>query len=336
MTAGIIGHGYTRKTMLSMLKRKLDDWLKSIDDENLRKACEQDVIVTGGAITSMLLGEKPNDYDVYFASYETTVRVARYYLDKFEAKASQRGGIKTKMFVEELKDVRGADRVRIVVQSAGVARTEDEAKPDAPDYQYFETQDPNAVGAQDYIRDVMDAAEAVDLEQAVEQSIQQQGQESKQRASFQPRFLSSNAITLDGGIQIVLRFYGEPAEIHTTYDFVHCTAWYRLRDRELQIPQKAIEATMSKTLYYQGSLYPMCSLFRIRKFIQRGWRINAGQILKICLQIQDLNLRDPKVMEDQLTGCDVAYFAQVMSFMNDKDPEKIDFAYLVEIIDRLF
>jgi hypothetical protein len=100
--------------------------------------------------------------------------------------------------------------------------------------------------------------------------------------------------------------------------------------------QPALEALLSKELRYIGSKYPICSLVRLRKFITRGWRINAGQILKMAFQISELNLKDIKVLEDQLTGVDTAYFIQLVERLREKDPEKVDGAYLIEIIDRIF
>ena len=42
------------------------------------------------------------------------------------------------------------------------------------------------------------------------------------------------------------------------------------------------------------------------------------------------------VLQDQLTGVDCAYFCEVMNKLKEKDPEKVNSAYLIEIIDRMF
>ena len=152
---------------------------------------------------------------------------------------------------------------------------------------------------------------------------------------YDPTFLSSNAISLRNGLQLILRFYGEPSEIHSTFDFTHCTCYWVSETKELVTPEAALLALMSKTLIYQGSLYPLASVVRIRKFIQRGYRINAGQILKIAIQLSKLDLTDPKVLEDQLTGVDVAYFADILERVSANDPVKIDSGYLVQVIDEL-
>jgi len=80
----------------------------------------------------------------------------------------------------------------------------------------------------------------------------------------------------------------------------------------------------------------VCSVVRLRKFISRGWRINAGQILKMCMQISELDLTNIEVLDDQLTGVDTAYFLQVIDRLKEKDPEKVNTAYLIEILDRMF
>lgn len=153
---------------------------------------------------------------------------------------------------------------------------------------------------------------------------------------YRPVFISTNAITLSNQIQIVLRFYGEPEEIHENYDFIHCTNYWTAEHSELFLNQPALESLLARELRYSGSLYPLASMIRMRKFIKRNWSINAGQILKMALQISDLDLRDVEVLEEQLTGVDVAYFLQLIEILKGVDKTKLDYAYIVEIIDRMF
>jgi hypothetical protein len=54
------------------------------------------------------------------------------------------------------------------------------------------------------------------------------------------------------------------------------------------------------------------------------------------MQISELDLTDVRVLEDQLTGVDCAYFCQVIQLLKDEHPEKVNAAYLVEIINRMF
>ena len=156
---------------------------------------------------------------------------------------------------------------------------------------------------------------------------------------YVPVFLSTNAITLTNDIQLVLRFYGEPEEIHKNYDFIHATNYWTSKDNKLVLNPKALECILTKELLYNGSKYPLCSIIRTKKFIRRGWTINAGQYVKMALQLNELDLTNPAVLEEQLTGVDSAYFTLFLRwFKGNKQniPEKDYVPYLTTVIDRIF
>lgn len=311
----LIRYGQKPKSIKKNLRDKLYKWLESIDDSNVREMARRDVIVTGGSIASMLLGEKINDYDVYFKTKETTLLVAQYYVNKFNEKNElkvKEGVTECVPYVKEVTEtnIKGEDEqlVQIYIKSAGVASEDQE------EYGYFE---------------MMPQENQDDFIDSIQESTKSDG-------SYRPVFLSQNAITLSDSIQIVIRFYGQPEEIHNNYDFVHAMNYYDLNEDKLELKVEALTALMSRTLIYKGSLYPLATMFRIKKFLNRGWRISAGQILKVSFQISELNLSDMKTLKQQLVGVDAAYFHQVLNAVKDVDPEKINSAYISEIIDRIF
>lgn len=156
---------------------------------------------------------------------------------------------------------------------------------------------------------------------------------------YLPLFFSPNAISLSDKVQIVLRFTGTVEEIHKSYDFIHATNYFTFEEG-LVTNLRAMECIISKTLGYQGSLYPLTSIIRMKKFIKRGWNINAGEMLKCMFQISELNLSDPYVLEDQLVGVDVAYFGTLIEILKNKqesDPDfKLTSGYLNTLIDKVF
>lgn len=161
-----------------------------------------------------------------------------------------------------------------------------------------------------------------------------------EKPKYRPVFLSQNAITLSDKIQIVVRFSGDADEIHKNYDFVHCTNYYDYGKDQLTLRPEAMECLLAKELRYQGSRYPLCSIIRTRKFIKRGFFINAGQFLKMCFQLSQLDLTDLKVLEDQLIGVDSAYFNMLVDALKKKEDSepgwKVDNSYIATIIDRIF
>ena len=78
----------------------------------------------------------------------------------------------------------------------------------------------------------------------------------------------------------------------------------------------------------------------MKKFLKRGFNINAGEILKIMFQISELDLTNPDVLEEQLIGVDVAYFETLISALRSKLASDRDFrlsnSYLFALIDKIF
>src|SRR5699024_3728910 len=253
------------KTIKRILNKKHKEFVDSIKDEEVQKLVRKNSIITGGAITSMLLNEPVNDFDYYFTDKETTLKVAEYFVSEFK---------KTHKLVDvEVKEDEG--RIKVFVSSKGVA-----GEPEPHE---------------------------IDEEPEVEEAKDEE--ESK---GFEPVFLTTNAISLKGKIQLVIRFYGEPEQIHDNYDFIHATYKWSTKKNYLSIPRKALEAILTRELKYAGSKYPLASIFRTKKFTERGSTVNAGQYLKMALQLNDMNLHDPKVLEEQLTGVDFSYFQMII------------------------
>lgn len=311
-----IKYGRKRNGIKRELKHKINEWLETIEDEQIRKLAHDEVIVTGGSIASMLLGEKVNDYDVYFRTLETTRKVAEYYVNKFNENVKLKVSENVVQYEPEVKvvdirNIKGETEtvVQIYMKSAGVA-SETQGQ-----YSYFELMNEDA--AEEFAETLI-----TDIENNKEQ--------------YRPIFISQNAITLSNKIQIVTRFYGEPDKIHNNYDFAHAMCYWDHKNEHLHLPAEALECLLSRTLIYRGSLYPIASVFRTKKFIERGWRISAGQQLKMMWQISELNLSNFDVLKEQLTGVDQAYMWQLIRALKEVESDKINSAYVTAIIEKIF
>lgn len=278
----------------------MDDWVSNIEDKDIKTTICENALITGGALVSLLTGEEPNDYDIYFKTQKSCEAVARYYANLWN---SAHPGSKSQVEIRLDED---SGRITAFIQSRGIA-------------------------AEDGENGIDDETEPDTGETEEEQTV---------KPEYRPRYFSTNAISLSDKIQLVIRFYGDVSEIHTNYDFIHCTCSYDYFNNEVNLPAKALEAIINKELYYCGSKYPLCSIIRSRKFITRGWTINAGQYLKMCLQLNEMDLHNLDVFADQLAGVDSAYFSHAIKCIKErqeKEPDfKIDNTYLFEIINRIF
>ena len=291
------------KNIAKALNAKLNKWVETIDNKDVVKTIKKNALITGGAIVSLLNNEKPNDYDIYFKTLESCKIVASYYAEKWND--SHRNIRNVEVVIEN-------GRVQCLIQSQGAIIEEGESAIDD------------------------------DTEPYTNKNLEEPTRENPEieKSKYRPRYFSTNAISLSDGIQIVIRFWGPVEEIHKNYDFEHCKCSYDWNENKVDLPVKALECIINKELYYSGSKYPLCSIIRTRKFISRGWTINAGQYVKMALQLNELDLKDLNVFKEQLVGVDSAYFSAAIEAIckkQENEPDlKIDNNYLFEIINRIF
>ncbi len=298
-----------KKTIKNKLIKKLNDWLETIDDENLRESVKDNLLVSGGSIASMFLNEKVNDYDIYFMDMDVLIRLSNYYSNLFGVDVLD-GRKREEYLKKEFPNVNPNDN-----------------SSDFFDDEYM---------SERYVKLKTLKSNQVKLDVPSEgKKIEHSDNDKK----YRPLFFSPNAISLSDDIQIVVRFNGNPTEIHKTFDFIHATNYFTFKDG-LVTNIQALESLLGKQLKYQGSLYPLTSVIRTKKFINRGWTIGAGEYLKIMFQISNMDLTNPEVLEEQLVGVDVAYFGTLIKIIrNDMmiNPKmEIGYEYLSNLIDKVF
>ncbi|UXR28931.1 nucleotidyl transferase [Bacillus phage Nachito] len=302
------------KQIKSRLARTHKNWAKSIDDKNVRELVEKNCFISGGAIVSLLGNEEPNDYDIYFKDFETCKAVASYYVDRWNKHHDTYASVDLPALEKQ--------RVKVMIRSKGIAE----------DTEGMSQDEINRRGLGLQPKD--------------------EKKKPKDEKKFRPVFLSSNAITLSDGVQLIMRFHGSPEEVHQNFDFVHCQAYWEpngvaywtggslLNTGKLTLPAETLTSIMTKELRYSGSKYPIASILRMRKFIARGYTINAGQVLKMIFQVNKLDLNDPLVLEDQLTGVDLTYMNMLIDTVHSKrleDPTfNFDSNWLITVVEKIF
>lgn len=294
------------KTIQKVIKNKLVTWLSTIEDSNLRKEVENSLLVSGGCITSMFQDIPVNDYDIYIQDINVLKRLAQYYCpgivldgrerNKYIAERFPKYDIENPQLFNECEEYTPEILVRLLTLKP------DQIKLDI-------------------------------VSQGIKKELKKDAEGNPEK--YQVAFLSQNAISLTDNVQIVTRFSGTPEEIHKNFDFIHATNYFTFKNG-IVTNEAALISILTKSLKYQGSLYPLTSVIRIKKFVLKGWTINAGEMLKIMFQISELNLRDIVVLEEQLIGVDIAYFATLIEILRGLAPETITPSYLNVIIDKVF
>lgn len=148
-----------------------------------------------------------------------------------------------------------------------------------------------------------------------------------------PVFVSPNAITLNNGFQLIMRYTGDPESIISKFDFAH-TQMYWSRETGVKISDKAKNSLILNELLYLPGAYPLSSLFRLRKFLLRGWNISIGQLTKLSMQLSKLDYTDLKQLKDQLNGVDIQYIDRLIYLLENENELTED--RIITLIDELF
>ena len=275
----------------------------------------QNSIVTGGCIASMLLKEKVNDYDIYFDSLPALTRVMEYfggktnalYLVAFNADAELPEQGRTELTFDEKADI-----VPVPV------RTE------TTDYALYS--DLSSLRNNENVKYISLYYKSTGYWTAGENA-------EKDDKTHVIKFASANAVTLSEKVQLVFRFFGPAHEIHENYDFVHATNFWTLKTG-LVTNTDALEAILARELVYKGSRFPLASIFRTRKFIQRGWTLHIANYVKMAFQLNELDLTNIHTLREQLTGVDAAYLNGLI-WQCEKSNEPITSSYVCDLVDKL-
>lgn len=303
-----------KKNIKKKLEKKLNEWLCSLGDDLLADRVKQNLLVSGGSIASMFLNENVNDYDIYLMDIDVLLDLSKHYTNKYGVGVLD--GRKRDEYLQQ-------EFPNVDVETNKMDIFEDDFSSER--YIKIKNLKPNQVKL-----DVPNGGKRID---------ELEKDENGEYLKYQVKFFSPNAISLSDDIQIVCRFSGRPKKIHETFDFIHATNYFTFKEG-LVTNKEALESLLGKQLKYQGSLYPLTSIIRSKKFIKRGWNIDAGEYLKIMFQVSQLDLTDPEVLEEQLIGVDVAYFGTLIKILRDDintNPNmEVGYTYLANLIDKVF
>ena len=313
------------KTIGQLCRRAMEGWVASLPQE-LQQPVTDDLILTGGSIASLFLGEPVNDWDVYFRSRATAKAVAEHYVGLFTATPPP--ALEGNPLLKQVQVVDRGDRVAVMVKSAGILT---EHSGDGS-YHYFEAlTDSEPDRAEQYAQVIFGGVDGRTSYAADK--------------DYWPCVLTGNAITLlrqnrkSTPVQLILRFTGDPAEIHKNFDWAHATNYWTFQGG-LVTRADALECLLARELRYIGSQYPLAALLRAFKFVQRGFtRPHAGHLLVLALQLAKLDWDDPRVWEEQLTGVDFAYFREIIArirtlLKEGKGMQEIISTYLAQIVEE--
>lgn len=81
--------------------------------------------------------------------------------------------------------------------------------------------------------------------------------------------ITANAVTMDNKVSFITKLSGPPVDVKKTFDYVHCTPHFSLRDNKLYISPRQYRACVNKKLIVNNK--EAILEYRKQKFIERGY-----------------------------------------------------------------
>lgn len=119
--------------------------------------------------------------------------------------------------------------------------------------------------------------------------------------------------------------FGDPATIFTYYDFTVCMGAYQFtpdgQDEGFVFGADYFKHIGQRRLvFHTGTMFPICSMLRVMKYIKKGFFITGMELLKIGLSIHALEIETYADLRVQLQGIDTAFLSELTTQMKAGEP----------------
>jgi hypothetical protein len=153
-----------------------------------------------------------------------------------------------------------------------------------------------------------------------------------------PVFVSGNAVTYQRKgkkksytVQLISRFSGDAFNIFDTFDFTITQGAYDFNDKLFYFGDRFFQDVSKRRLVYSGSSkYPICALYRTKKYQERGYYLPGSTAMHIALSIVQLKIKNYGELKEQLMGVDTMYLQNLLSFKDENSQNPVDYGKFLE------
>jgi hypothetical protein len=138
----------------------------------------------------------------------------------------------------------------------------------------------------------------------------------------EPVFVSENAETYSRrnkgsnkkySVQLITRFTGPPSAIFSNFDFTITMGCYSFAEEGFVLHERFLADIAKRRLVYSGgSQFPICAMYRTKKYQARGYTLPGSTIMHIALSIVRLDIKGYKELKQQLLGIDTSMLQNLL------------------------
>lgn len=123
-------------------------------------------------------------------------------------------------------------------------------------------------------------------------------------------------------VQLVKVITRTPAEVINSFDFTICQAAFDLDDGFIFGADFFQHLAQRRLVFNINAEFPICSLYRVRKFIKRGFHFSGIEAIKLGLRIQALEIETYADLRKQLMGIDTLFLKDLTDSLKGQDEKR--------------
>lgn len=125
-------------------------------------------------------------------------------------------------------------------------------------------------------------------------------------------------------VQFIKAVTGAPDAVIGKFDFTICQGAF-LPDQSFILGECFLQHLSQRRLVFNlAAEFPICSLYRTRKFIGRGFQFSGIEAIKLGLSIQKLKIDTYADLKKQLLGIDTSFLKELTDSLDSKAQLKYD------------
>lgn len=115
----------------------------------------------------------------------------------------------------------------------------------------------------------------------------------------------------------------DPEELLSKFDFTICMGLYDFSNSEFLLDSKFLPDLSRRDIIFNiNTPYPISSLFRVAKYINKGYRISGLEIIKAALCINKLEIVSYRDVKKQIMGVDTVFLKPFLDRLDGIDKDK--------------
>lgn len=130
-----------------------------------------------------------------------------------------------------------------------------------------------------------------------------------------------------------------PRDIIDQFDYTICMGLFDFDTDLFILNERFLEDIARRELHYNVfGKYPLSSLFRLKKYLKKGYVISGSEIIKLGLSINNLRMENYIDLKAQLQGIDTLFLKDLTDTLLSPEyaDKKYDFMVFMNLINEYF